>query len=39
MYFLKGKVKVEIAVSKGKKLYDKRHVKKTRIGIERKPDY
>ncbi len=30
MYFLKGKVKVEIAVSKGKKLYDKRHVKKTR---------
>ena len=30
MYFLKGKVKVEIAVSKGKKLYDKRQVKKTR---------
>tara|TARA_X000000950_G_C13711480_1_gene576386 strand:- start:408 stop:881 length:474 start_codon:yes stop_codon:yes gene_type:complete len=30
LYFLKGKVKVEIAVAKGKKLYDKRHVKKTR---------
>mgnify|MGYP001466968050 CR=1 FL=1 len=28
MYFLKGKVKVEIAVAKGKKLYDKRNVKK-----------
>ena len=30
MYFLKGKVKVEIAVAKGKKLFDKRQVKKTR---------
>ena len=30
MYFLKVKVKVEIAVAKGKKLYDKRQVKKTR---------
>ncbi len=30
LYFLKGKVKVEIAVAKGKKLYDKREVKKTR---------
>ena len=30
MYFAKGKVKVEIAVAKGKKLYDKRDVKKTR---------
>ena len=30
MYFFKGKVKVEIAVAKGKKLYDKRQVKKTR---------
>ena len=30
MYFLKGKVKVEIAVAKGKNLYDKRQVKKTR---------
>ena len=28
MYFVKGKVKVEIAVAKGKKLYDKREVKK-----------
>ena len=30
LYFLKGKVKVEIAVAKGKKLYDKRQVKKSR---------
>ena len=30
LYFLKGKVKVEIAVAKGKKSYDKRQVKKTR---------
>ena len=30
LYFLKGKGKVEIAVAKGKKLYDKRQVKKTR---------
>ncbi len=30
LYFLKGKVKVEIAVAKGKKLYDKRQVKKTK---------
>ena len=30
LYFQKGKVKVEIAVAKGKKLYDKRQVKKTR---------
>ena len=30
LYFVKGKVKIEIAVAKGKKLYDKRHVKKTR---------
>ena len=30
LYFLKGKVKVEIAVARGKKLYDKRQVKKTR---------
>ena len=28
LYFLKGKVKVEIAVAKGKKLYDKRLAKK-----------
>ena len=30
LYFLKGKAKVEIAVAKGKKLYDKRQVKKKR---------
>ena len=30
LYFVNGKVKVEIAVAKGKKLYDKRQVKKTR---------
>ena len=30
MYFKKGKVKVEIAVAKGKKLYDKRQTKKKR---------
>ena len=30
LYFVKGKVKVEIAVAKGKKLYDKREVKKTK---------
>ena len=30
LYFNKGKVKVQIAVAKGKKLHDKRQVKKTR---------
>ena len=30
MYFSKGKAKVEIAVAKGKKLFDKRQVKKSR---------
>ena len=30
MYFKKGKAKVEIAISKGKKLHDKRNVKKKR---------
>ena len=30
MYFKKGKAKLEIAVAKGKKNFDKRHVKKTR---------
>ena len=30
LYFLKGKVKVQIAIAKGKKLYDKRQVKKKR---------
>ena len=38
MYFLKGKVKVEIAVAKGKKLYDKRQVKKTRDWEEKKQE-
>ncbi len=36
LYFSKGKVKVEIAVAKGKKLYDKRQVKKTRDWIREK---
>ena len=30
MYFKKGKAKIELAVAKGKKFYDKRAVKKTR---------
>jgi len=30
MYFSKGKAKIELAVAKGKKLYDKRQVKKTK---------
>ena len=30
MYFKKGKAKVEIAIAKGQKLYDKRAVKKKR---------
>ena len=30
MYFLNGKAKIELAIAKGKKLYDKRQVKKTR---------
>ena len=30
LYFRKGKAKVEIAVAKGKKQYDKRHTKKQR---------
>jgi SsrA-binding protein len=30
MYFSKGKAKIELAVAKGKKLYDKRQVKKKR---------
>ena len=30
MYFLKGKAKIQLAVAKGKKLYDKRLVKKKR---------
>ena len=31
LYFSKGKVKVEIALAKGKKLYDKRQVKNKRL--------
>ncbi len=31
IYFKKGKAKVEIAVARGKKHHDKRHVKKTRV--------
>jgi len=30
LYFVKGKVKIQIAVAKGKKLFDKRQVKKTK---------
>ena len=30
MYFKKGKAKIEIAIAKGKKQYDKRQTKKTR---------
>ena len=30
LYFRKGKAKVELAVAKGKKLFDKRNVKKKR---------
>ena len=30
LYFSKGKAKLEIAVAKGKKLFDKRNVKKKR---------
>ena len=40
LYFKKGKAKIEIAVAKGKKHYDKRQVKKKReIGIEKKQDF
>ena len=30
LYFLKGKAKIQLAVGKGKKLYDKRQVKKNK---------
>ena len=30
LYFSKGKAKIELAVAKGKKLFDKRQIKKTR---------
>ena len=39
MYFKKGKVKVEIAVAKGKKHYDKRQVKKQRDWNREKSRY
>ena len=39
LYFKKGKAKVEIAVSKGKKLYDKRQVKKKREWNREKSRY
>ena len=39
LYFKKGKAKVEIAVAKGKKKYDKRHVKKRRDWNREKSRY
>ena len=39
MYFKRGKVKVEIAVAKGKKHYDKREVKKRRDWDREKERY
>ena len=39
MYFKKGKAKLEIAVAKGKKQYDKRHSKKTKDWNREKSRY
>ena len=39
MYFKKGKAKIEIAVAKGKKQYDKRYAKKTRDWNREKSRY
>ena len=39
MYFKKGKAKIEIAVAKGKKQYDKRLTKKTRDWNREKARY
>ena len=39
LYFKKGKAKLEIAVAKGKKQYDKRHVKKKRDWEREKARY
>ena len=39
MYFKNGKAKIEIAVGKGKKLYDKRQTKKTRDWNREKARY
>ena len=39
LYFSKGKAKIQIAVAKGKKLYDKRQVKRRGLAIEKKPRF
>ena len=39
LYLKKGKIKVEIAVAKGKKFYDKRNIKKTRDWNREKSRY
>jgi len=39
MYFKNGKAKIEIAIAKGKKKYDKRNVKKTRDWNREKARY
>jgi len=39
MYFKKGKAKIEIAVAKGKKHFDKRHAKKTKDWNREKARY
>ena len=39
IYFKKGKAKIEIAVAKGKKQYDKRHSKKTKDWNREKARY
>ena len=39
MYFKKGKAKIEIAIAKGKKHYDKRHTKKKRDWNREKARY
>ena len=39
MYFKNGKVKIEIAIAKGKKHYDKREVKKQRDWIRERSRY
>ena len=39
MYFKRGKAKIEIAVAKGKKTFDKRHTKKTRDWNREKARY
>ena len=39
MYFKNGKAKIEIAVAKGKKQFDKRHTKKTRDWNREKARY